>query len=319
MRVTEKRFLAALAVLAVGWFGLGSVATLAAQPEAPAAQHEMHEGTLANQVPPLTPEQQKNPHLAIPGGQEAVAHKREQLEELSQEEKAQFARVDEKPGAIIPQGIMFRDETGREVAIGSLMDVPVILVPVYYSCPGTCHLLLSSLARILPGVALVPGKEYRVIAVSFDEHDTPELAMQRKNNMMAAMDFAYPPEGWVFLSGSKESVAQLMGSFGFRYKRMGKDFIHPTMLLAVAPGGKISRYLYGQSFMPFDITMSLNEAAQGKVSLSLKRVLAYCFTYDAASKRFVFDFMRLAGVVILFGAGVFLFVLVKGNKRKKRP
>lgn len=316
MRYAEKVFLSVLALVALGCFVLGTTAKAAAQPESPAVQQE---GTLANQVPPLTPEQQKNPHLAIPGGQDAVAHKRNELAELSPEEKAQYARVDEKPGAIIPQGILFRDETGREVDIHSLMDIPVIIAPVYYSCPGTCHLLLSSLARILPGVALVPGKDYRVLAVSFDEHDTPELAAQRKHNMMAAMDFAYPPEGWVFLSGSKESVAQLMGAIGFRYKRMGKDFIHPTMLLAVAPGGKISRYLYGQSFMPFDITMSLNEAAQGKVSLSLKRVLAYCFTYDASSKRFVFDFMRLAGIIILFGAGVFLLVLLKGNKRKKQP
>ena len=329
MRVAGTKFVCAMALVtlvALGWFGHGSVVAAAAQPAAqtgaPAAQpeaHGAHEGTLANQVPPLTPEQKQNPHLAIPGGQEAAAHKHAELEELSPEEKAQFARVDEKPGAIIPEGIMFRDETGREVDIRSLMDIPVIIAPVYYSCPGTCHLLLSSLARILPSVALVSGKDYRVIAVSFDDHDTPELAAQRKNNMMAAMDFAYPPEGWLFLSGSKESVAKLMGSFGFRYKRMGKDFIHPTMLLAVAPGGKVSRYLYGQSFMPFDITMSLNEAAEGKVGLSLKRVLAYCFTYDAASKRFVFDFMRLAGVIILFGAGVFLLVLVKGKKRKNRP
>ena len=91
-------------------------------------------------------------------------------------------------------------------------------------------------------------------------------------------------------------------------------FVNATLANA---GGKITRYLYGQSFMPFDITMSLNEAAQGKVGLSLKRVLAFCFTYDSDSKRYVFNFMRIAGMVILFGAGVFLFVLTRGKKDRK--
>ncbi len=317
MRRVAGFLLVALALLVSNGSCVAAPDGAATQLDAAHAQHGGDTGTLANQVPPLTPEQQNDPKLAIPGGQEAVAHKRMEIGGLSSAERAQYARVDEKGGTIIPEGILFRDEQGREVDIRSLMDIPVIIAPVYYTCPGTCHLLLSALARILPGVGLVPGKDYRVISVSFDEQDTPELATQRKNNLMAAMDFAYPPEAWMFLSGSKESVSRLMDAIGFRYKRMGKDFIHPTMLLAVAPGGKISRYLYGQSFMPFDLTMSLNEAAEGKVGLSLKRVLAYCFTYDSDSKRYVFDFMRIAGMVILFGAGVFLFVLVKG--KKKRP
>lgn len=296
----------------------GAASTDAApQPEAGHAQHTPDSGALANQVPPLTPEQRGNPNLSIPGGTDAAAHKQMALGALSPEDRARYARVDEKSGTVIPEGIMFRDETGKEVDIRSFMDVPTVIAPVYYSCPGTCHLLLSALARILPQVGLEPIKDYRVISVSFDETDTPELAMQRKRNFMAAMEFTYPAAGWVFLSGSKESVSRLMDAIGFRYKRLGRDFIHPTMLVVAAPGGKITRYLYGQSFMPFDITMSLNEAAQGKVGLSLKRVLAYCFTYDSDSKRYVFDFMRIAGAVILFGAAVFLFVLLKGKKKKR--
>ena len=289
----------------------------APQQDAAHAVHGADTGTLANQIPQLTPEQRSNPNLGIPGGADAAAHKQAALGALGPEERARYARVDEKGGTVIPEGIMFRDENGKQVDIRSLMDVPVIIAPVYYSCPGTCHLLLSALARILPQVGLVPVKDYRVISVSFDETDTPELALQRKRNFMAAMDFKYPAAGWVFLSGSQESVSRFMDAIGFRYKRLGRDFIHPTVLIATAPGGKISRYLYGQSFMPFDLTMSLNEAAEGKVGLSLKRVLTYCFTYDSESKRYVFDFMRIAGVVILFGAAVFLFVLLKGKKKQR--
>lgn len=312
-----RTLLFCLGLLALPCAVSAASADAAPQPDAGHAQHTPDSGTLANQVPALTPEQRSNPNLGIPGGADASARKQTALGALSPEERAQYARIDEKGGTVIPKGIMFRDETGKEVDIRSLMDVPTVIAPVYYSCPGTCHLLLSALARILPDVGLEPVKDYRVISVSFDDTDTPELAFQRKRNFMAAMDFTYPAAGWVFLSGSKESVSRLMDAIGFRYMRLGRDFIHPTILVVVAPGGKITRYLYGQSFMPFDLTMSLNEAAQGKVGLSLKRVLAYCFTYDSDSKRYVFDFMRIAGAVILFGAAVFLFVLLKGKKKKR--
>lgn len=274
-------------------------------------------GTLANQAPPLTSEQRGNPNLAIPGGGEATTRKQIALGGLSQEERARYARVDEKGGTVIPAGIMFRDETGREVDIRSLMDRPTVIAPVYYSCPGACHLLLSALARILPQVGLTPGKDYRVLAVSFDETDTPELAARRKQDFMAAMDFAYPADAWTFLSGDEQSVSRFMDAIGFRYKRLGKDFVHPTMLLVTAPGGMISRYLYGQSFMPFDLTMSLNEADRGKVSLSLKRMVAYCFTYDPENRRYVFDFMRVAGLVVIFGIAVLLFVLIRGGRGRR--
>ncbi|SBV92418.1 conserved exported hypothetical protein [uncultured delta proteobacterium] len=308
------------------WLHAAQAAVAASPDAAPApvdagsahAGHAPDTGTLADQVPRLSPEQQKDPNLAIPGGGEATTRKQTALGALSPEERAVYARVDEKGGAVIPEGILFKDENGKEVDIRSLMNVPVVIAPVYYSCPGTCHLLLSALARILPQVGLEPVKDYRVVSVSFDDTDTPELAAQRKRNFMAATDFTYPADGWVFLSGSKESVSRLMDAIGFRYKRLGRDFIHPTVLVVTAPGGTVSRYLYGQSFMPFDITMSLNEAAKGHVGLSLKRALAYCFTYDAENRRYVFDFMRLAGGIILFGAAVLLFVLLWGGRKKKK-
>jgi protein SCO1/2 len=107
-----------------------------------------------------------------------------------------------------------------------------------------------------------------------------------------------------------------MDSIGFRFQRQGRDFIHPVVLVAVSPEGKIVRYLYGSGFLPFDITMAATEAAEGKVGLSVKRVLAYCFTYDPEGKRYVFDFMRIAGIVVLSGIALFLFLLLRGGKKR---
>ncbi|HCG05814.1 MAG TPA: SCO family protein, partial [Desulfovibrio sp.] len=226
-----------------------------------------------------------------------------------------LAGVDEHLGEIIPEGILLRDESGKPIDPRTLMDVPVIIAPIYYSCPTVCNMLQSSLARVLPQMSLQPGKDYRVLSVSFDETDTFQLAARKKQNYFAAMNFAYPEDGWRFLSGDLDSINRFMDAIGFRFTRQGRDFIHPVVLVVTAPGGKVVRYLYGQNFMPFDLTMAVTEASHGTIGLSVKRVLSYCFTYDPEGRRYVFDFMRIAGLIILFGAAVLLFVLVRGGPR----
>lgn len=228
-----------------------------------------------------------------------------------------LAGVDEHLGEIIPEGILLRDESGKPIDPRTLMDVPVIIAPIYYSCPTVCNMLQSSLARVLPQMSLQPGKDYRVLSVSFDETDTFQLAARKKQNYFAAMNFAYPEDGWRFLSGDLASINRFMDAIGFRFTRQGRDFIHPVVLVVTAPGGKVVRYLYGQNFMPFDLTMAVTEASHGTIGLSVKRVLSYCFTYDPEGRRYVFDFMRIAGLIILFGAAVLLFVLVRGGPRRK--
>ena len=177
----------------------------------------------------------------------------------------------------------------------------------------------SSLAASLPKVSLVPGKDYRVLVVSFDDEDTPALAARKKQNYLSAMDFAFPEENLRYLTGNADSIRRFMDALGFPFIRVGPgNFSHPLGLIALAPGGKIVRYLYGQGFLPFDLTMALAEAAKGQTGLSIKRVLAYCFSYDPEARGYVFNLMRIAGIVILFGAGVFLFILLRGGKSRKQ-
>lgn len=223
-------------------------------------------------------------------------------------------------GMSVPEGIMMRDERGTLIDVHSLMDMPAIIVPVFYTCPAGCNTLLSSMAATLGGVDLVPGKDFRVISISFDEDDTPERAARKKANYLAAMDRPFPEDGWRFLTGDAASIQHFMGAIGFPYTRIGPgNFSHPLGVIVLAPGGKIVRYMYGQSFLPFDITMAVHEAAQGKVGLSIKRIVSYCFTYDPEARGYVFNFMRVAGVTILFGAGVFLAILLLGGKKKRPP
>ena len=125
-----------------------------------------------------------------------------------------------------------------------------------------------------------------------------------------------PPEAWSFLTGDRESIRSLTDGIGFRFKRTQEHlFIHPNVLLALAPDGTVIRYLYGPSFLPFDIGMALTEAAKGTPGLSIRRLLTYCFDYDAESRSYIFKSFRLlaVGILILLLA-FFLLVLRKGKR-----
>lgn len=226
--------------------------------------------------------------------------------------------ITEKLGQYVAGEARFVDETGQSVTMAEIIDKPTIIVPVYYTCPSVCAIIQSALAAVLPDVKLEPGRDFQIVSISFDETDTPELAANQQRNFMAAMNFTYPQHGWRFLTGDEANIRLFMNSLGFGFRRDGRDFIHPMALMAVSPKGKIVRYLYGTRPLAFDLTMAATEAGKEQVGLSVKRVLAYCFSYDPEGKRYVFNFMKITGTGILIILGVLLAALLRAG-RKKRP
>ena len=227
--------------------------------------------------------------------------------------------VTEKLGQNIAAEARFLDEDGRSVTMAEIVDKPTIVVPIYFSCPNVCAIIQSSLTAVLPDVKLQPGVDFQVVSVSFDDTDTSALAAHQKKNYMAAMDFTYPENGWRFLTGDEANIRLLMDSLGFGFRREGKDFVHPVVVMAVSPKGKIVRYLYGTKPLAFDLTMAATEAGKEQVGLSVKRVLAYCFSYDPEGKRYAFNFMKITGTGILIILAVLLVSLMLAGRKKRTP
>ena len=225
--------------------------------------------------------------------------------------------VEEHLGARIPGDVSLLDENGHPVTTGDFLGRPVVLVPVYYSCPNACNVLLGNLASILPRTGLDLGQDYQVLTVSFDEQDTPAVAAKRKHEILTPAAGALNPAAWHALTGSEAQVRRLMDAIGFGYARDGVAFKHPVVLVALSPTGKIVRYLYGETPLPFDIAMAVTDAAAEKPGFSIRRAVAFCYTYDPAGRRYTFDLMKVVGVSILAALGLFaLFLALGGRKRK---
>jgi protein SCO1/2 len=247
----------------------------------------------------------------------AAVHEHREHEKMEGESQPDHGvGVDERLGEKAPLDVPLVDEQGRRLRLGAAITKPTLLLPVYYSCPATCSMMLANLAQAINKTPLKLGKDYTVLAFSFDEEEGPDLALRAKKNYTKILKEGLPPEAWSFLTGDKESIRSLTQGIGFRFKKTQEHlFIHPNVLLALAPDGTIIRYLYGPSFLPFDIGMALTEAAKGTPGLSVRKLLTYCFDYDPESKSYIFKSFRVLAVGILILLLAFFLLVLRRGKR----
>jgi protein SCO1 len=225
-------------------------------------------------------------------------------------------QVVEKLGATIPLDLIFNDEQGRPVALRSLFDKPTILTLVYLRCPNICSPLLHELARVVDGGELRPGLDYRLITVSFDPRETPELACTARDNLLATLHRPIAPDAWRFLTGDPNTINQLASAVGFQFKRDQEDFVHPTVVMFLSRDGKIVRYLYGLELLPANLKMALIDASQGRPRSFMHQIQRLCFSYDPARNTYIFKINRL----ILAATGLFvIFFLMFLLLRRRKP
>jgi len=226
--------------------------------------------------------------------------------------------IDEKLGAQVAMDTILKDENGNDVTLRQLIDKPTILMFNYFRCPGICPVLINNVVGVVNRIQLEPGKDFRLVAVSFDPADTPELAREKKANYLNQVRRPFSPDAWHFLTGTGENTKAVADSAGFNYRRQGDMYIHPGAIIALTPKGIISRYMYGTSFVPAEVEMAVKEAAGGQVIPTISRVLTFCYTYDPAGRRYVLNVTRLVGAITLVVAGVFAVFVLKGRSKKQQ-
>ncbi|MGB8929677.1 MAG: SCO family protein [Anaeromyxobacteraceae bacterium] len=223
----------------------------------------------------------------------------------------------EQLGATVPLDLVLHDELGASVRLGDALDKPTLLALVYFRCAGICSPLLNGLTQVVERTGLRPGRDFQVLTVSFDERDTPALAEAKKRNYLAGLSRDFPPDAWRFLTGDAATTKRLADAVGFGFRREGEDFVHPAVVTMLAPGGKITRYLYGISFLPFDVKMAAVEASRGQAVPTASRVLQLCYRYDSAGRRYELDVTRLLGIATLLVLAPFAAVMALRTRRRR--
>lgn len=234
--------------------------------------------------------------------------------------------IEQKLGSQLPLDTKFKDESGNLVELGSYFGKgrPVIIAFVYYECPMLCNQVLNGLTGSLKGMSFEAGKEFDVVAISFDarEFDKPDLAKNKKASYMERYGRPGTEQGWHFLTGTKDSIEQATSAAGFTFRWDDKSdqFAHSAGVMVATPEGKLSRYYYGIDYSPKDLKFGIMESGENKVGSATEQLLLYCFHYDPATGKYglaILRVMRLFAIATLLGLGAMGFVFWRRNKRKQ--
>jgi protein SCO1/2 len=225
--------------------------------------------------------------------------------------------IDEKLGATIPLDLVLKGEDGQPVTLRQLIDKPTILTLNYFRCAGICTPQLGGVAEVLNRTEAVPGRDLQVLTVSFDERDDPEVAAQKRTNYLVEITRPFPPAAWRFLTGPGATTKALADAVGFKFKRDQDDFIHAAAIIFISPKGKITRYMYGITYLPADVQLAAQEAGRGEAQPTINKFLKFCFSYDPAGRKYVLNTTSIGAAVIILAALLFVLMLtLRGRKTK---
>lgn len=225
----------------------------------------------------------------------------------------------EKLDSYLPQDIVLISERGDTLQTKDLLGVPTVLSLVYFRCPGICTPLMDGLANVIKKTDLTIGEDYQVITVSFNPREGTELALRKKMNYVNVLNLDEVQEGWTFYTTDSSNIAQLTQSVGFRYQQVANDYLHVGTLIFIAPDGKITRYLNGTRFLPFEFKMAVLETTKGQSGPTINKVLQYCYAYDPQGQSYVLNVTRIAGVFItLILFTIFISLVIRSVIKKSR-
>jgi protein SCO1 len=232
--------------------------------------------------------------------------------------------IDQKLNEQVPLDLAFRDEQGRAVRLGDFFGKrPVLLALVYYDCPMLCTQVLNGLTSAVNVLSFDAGKEFDVVAVSFDPREKPADASAKKAAYLSRYKHPGADAGWHFLTGDAPSIDALTKAVGFRYRYDAErgQFAHASALFVLTSEGRISRLFFGIEYAPRDLRLGLIEAAGGRIGTPVDQILLYCFHYDPKSGKYgavIMNIVRLCGAATVLALAAFIWLFSRRNRRNRR-
>jgi protein SCO1/2 len=224
-------------------------------------------------------------------------------------------------GDQLPLDLVFRDEDGREVPLRQYFSRrPVVLAFVYYECTMLCSQVLNGVTSALVALDETAGRDFEVVAVSFDPRDTPVAATAKRKAYVDRYNRDGSERGFHFLTGTEASVRALADAAGFKYAwdEKTQQFAHASGFVVATPQGVLSRYFFGIEYAPRDLKFALIESSAGRVGTLIDQVLLYCYHYDPKTGSYSFVAMKavqLGGALTLVALVGFVVVALRRDMR----
>lgn len=216
----------------------------------------------------------------------------------------------------------FTDQHGGSVRLGDLLNgQPTLLVPLYFRCPNVCGAALSTLFSQLANQPYRLGRDFQVIAFSFDPREDVSAAREELAKLSQHWPALADAPGLHLLTGdaaASQALADSIG-FGYRFDPQQQQYAHSSAVAVVTADGRLSRWLYGLGYQASDLRLALTEAGQGKLGAIKEQLLLLCYHYDPQSGTYssrIILLLQVAGVATVLVLGLFIGVAVRRERRR---
>jgi protein SCO1 len=243
---------------------------------------------------------------------------------LSQDDLKRIT-YDQNIGQPISTSLTFEESTGRRVALGDLFNSkPTLLVLGYYHCPMLCTLINDGMIEALQELRFNVGRDFNVINVSIDPHETAAVAAAKKKQYLKRYGRDGAAGGWHFLTGSEQSIAQLANEAGFRFKLdpVSNEYAHPSGFIVLTPEGRISRYFFGVNFDPKELRSAIIAASKGERGSVIKQLILLCCEYNPITGKYgvvVLNVLRVLGVGTVILLAGWIAWMCRRDPHPQRP
>ena len=211
--------------------------------------------------------------------------------------KGSDVTVAEKLGAKVPVDARFRDQDGKVVTLGELLDgeLPTILTFNYSDCPMLCNLQLNGLTAVLPAIAekhegalFRVGDQLRIITIDLEPKESLEKLQKMRDRYIARLPEplrASARKGWTYLvaetPGDGAAIRRVAEAVGFSYTYVADraEWAHPAALIFLSVKGTVTRYVYGIEFEPQIMRESIIKAGTSEPA-SAVGFMNRCYHFD---------------------------------------
>lgn len=232
--------------------------------------------------------------------------------------------IDQHLNAQVPLDTWFTDQNGTRVQLKKYFgSKPVLFAPVYFTCPMLCNQILNGMVAGLRPLSLKPGRDFEIVAMSFDPTNTPAEAKQKRDQYSHSYSSRAGTDGWNFLTGSQSSIDEVTKAIGFRYRwdAANKMFVHASGVMVLTPEGRLARYFYGVEFEPKDFKLGLIEASHNRIGSAVDQILLFCYHYDPTTGKYgavVLNVLRIAAIFVLAALTLMLALFWRRDLRSDR-
>jgi protein SCO1/2 len=184
-----------------------------------------------------------------------------------------------------------------------------------------CTQVLNGLVTALTVMNFEPGREFDVVAVSFNPREGPGLASQKKAAYLERYGRPHTAAGWHFLTGTEASIKQLTEAVGFKYDydERTKQYAHGAAIELLTPKGHIAKYFFGIEYSARDIRFGLIEASEERIGTLFDQALMLCYHYDPETGTYgaaVLRMVRLGGIATIVAFLSFLAISIRRERRE---